>query len=134
VAESANFCYLLGLEHSILVLLYLHQLSVFNDFLLCLSLGILELTLPTDLEHRDSHASVFRVLGLKVRVTTPGPKLFFNSFSQGKRSLARQLLALGTPLRLFDLLFNLFISLNTGLSSTFPGAHFIRVLCNHGYE
>jgi hypothetical protein len=45
MAEPAKFCCLLGLENGPLVLLYYYQLSVFNKFILFLSLVILELAL-----------------------------------------------------------------------------------------
>ena len=42
MAEAAEFCCLLGLEHGPLVLLHHHQLSVFQH-LRCLRLAVLEL-------------------------------------------------------------------------------------------
>jgi hypothetical protein len=76
MAEAAKFCCLLRLEHGPLVLFHHHQLSVFQ-FLHCLSLAVLEFALYTDLELRDLHSSVSGMLGLKVCITNPGPKLFF---------------------------------------------------------
>jgi hypothetical protein len=42
VTEAAKFYCLLGLKHGPLVQLYLHQLSVFNGFLHCLTVVVLE--------------------------------------------------------------------------------------------
>jgi hypothetical protein len=44
MAEAAQFCCLLELEHDPLVLLYYHQFSVFQ-LLHCLRLAVLELVL-----------------------------------------------------------------------------------------
>lgn len=70
-----------GQEHSPLVLVHLHQLSIFNDFLHYLTLAVLELVLYTDFELRDLSACLLND-GIKACTITPGPKLFFNSFSQ----------------------------------------------------
>ena len=43
--KAAKFCCLLVLEHSPFIMVNLHQLSVFNGFLHCLSLAVLELAL-----------------------------------------------------------------------------------------
>ena len=55
MAEAAEFCCLLGLEHGPLVLLYYHQLCVFQH-LHSLSLPVLELALKAEFEFRDLHA------------------------------------------------------------------------------
>ena len=49
MAEAAKFCCLLGWEHALLIQLHLHQLSVFDSFLYCLSLAVLKFGLQTTL-------------------------------------------------------------------------------------
>ena len=51
MAKATEFCCLLELEHSPLVLLHYHQLSVFQ-LLHCISLAVMELALQTDIELR----------------------------------------------------------------------------------
>ena len=55
MTEVAEFCWLLGLEHFLLFLLYYHQLCVVQ-LLHYLSLTVLELALKTEFEFRDLHA------------------------------------------------------------------------------
>jgi hypothetical protein len=57
VAKAAEFYFLLGLEHDLLVQLHHHQLSVFL-LLYCLSLDFLKLALWIDLELRDLYGFV----------------------------------------------------------------------------
>jgi hypothetical protein len=64
MAKAAKFCYVLELEHAHPVLLYHHQLSVFQ-LLHCLSLAVLELALQIDLEFRDLHGSCLLNAGIK---------------------------------------------------------------------
>lgn len=85
MADVAKFCCLLGLQINHLAKLHSLQLSLFVGSLHSLHCAVMQRALLRDHELKDLHASIFRVLGLKVRTAMPGTRLCFNFSSQDER-------------------------------------------------